>query len=46
MNLRDAFLQWGRALSSAEMWTIATSPIALTLLQWGRALSSAEMDRS
>src|SRR2546426_1158541 len=36
-------LQWGRALSCAEMQTQSSLPARTDLLQWGRALSCAEM---
>ena len=37
-------LQWGRGLSTAEMWLVATSSQQVpSWLQWGRGLSTAEM---
>src|SRR5439155_389760 len=40
----DALLQWGRALSCAEIpGSIAPKWYGVPMLQWGRALSCAEM---
>src|SRR5436190_24201081 len=36
-------LQWGRALSCAEICSYSVTVAGTTLLQWGRALSCAEI---
>src|SRR5438477_450100 len=36
-------LQWGRALTSAEVARLAFKGFGVKLLQWGRALTSAEV---
>ena len=38
-------LQWGRRLSSAEIWNSSKRRSPSMALQWGRRLSSAEMSR-
>src|SRR5881296_3114818 len=38
-------LQWGRALSRAEMRKSSSTLSCANALQWGRALSRAEMNR-
>src|SRR5881628_2784821 len=43
---KHALLQWGRALSRAEISPLTTYSIAVGLLQWGRALSRAEISLS
>src|SRR5439155_25996516 len=41
-----AALQWGRALSRAEITLLRLRRINMDLLQWGRALSRAEIRNS